>query len=101
MVLGHSSALYNTFKHATCPVKSWSGQFLKVCTNQEACLHSRGIRLSITLQEEANTFLMRPVRVETGHHHDLPGQVPHEAGRAEYRLAQPAKAFHHKAEGSL
>lgn len=66
-----------------------------------ASSNSRGVGLSVALQEEANAFLVGPVRVEARHHHDLPRQVAHETGRAEHRLAQPAEALHHEAERGL
>ena len=79
--------------------------FLSKCIilhlNRGLWLHSRGIGLCIALQEEAHTLLVRPVWVEAWHHHDFPGQVPHEARRAEHRLTQPAESLHNKAEGSL
>lgn len=66
-----------------------------------AFLHVRGVRFSVALEEEAHALLVRPVRVEARHHHDLPRQVSDEARRAEHRLAQAAEAFHHEAEGRL
>lgn len=44
---------------------------------------------------------MGPIRVEPRHHHDLPGQVPDKAGRAENGLAKATEALHHEPEGRL
>lgn len=63
--------------------------------------HLRGIWFCIALQEKAHAFLVWPVRIEARHHHYLPWKVPYEAGRAEHRFTQTAKAFYHKAESSL
>lgn len=63
--------------------------------------HLRGIWFCIALQEKAHAFLVWPVRIEARHHHYLPRKVPYEAGRAEHRFTQTAKAFYHKAESSL
>lgn len=44
----------------------------------------RRVRFRIALQEEADALLVRPIRVESWHHHNLPGQVAHKAGGAEH-----------------
>lgn len=59
--------------------------FVCVCVcPQSSPLILRGVGLGVALQEEAHALLMRPVGVEAWHHHDLPRQVPDEAGRAEH-----------------
>lgn len=63
--------------------------------------HLRRIWFCITLQEEAHTLLVRPVRVEARHHHYLPRKVADKAGWAEHWFAQTAETFHHKAESGF
>lgn len=61
----------------------------------------RRVGFRIALQEEANTLLVWPIRVESWHHHNLPGQVAHKAGGAEHWFTKTAKTLHHKAEGGF
>lgn len=67
---------------------------MRTCTIIKRVL--RGIRFSIALKEESYAFLVWSVRVESRHNHDLPWQIPHEAGRAEDWLTQPVEAFNCK-----
>lgn len=67
---------------------------MRTCTIIKRVL--RGIRFSIALKEKSYAFLVWSVRVESRHNHDLPWQIPHEAGRAEDWLTQPVEAFNCK-----
>lgn len=86
---------------ALCSPGTISDYFCVCVCPQSSPIILRGVGLGVALQEEAHALLMRPVGVEAWHHHDLPRQVPDEAGRAEHRLAEAAEALHHKAERRL